>query len=48
MLGLLLNAVAGWWWADPSAALIVGLAAAREAWENWGEAAELSAAQVAE
>jgi divalent metal cation (Fe/Co/Zn/Cd) transporter len=48
MLGLLLNAVAGWWWADPSAALIVGLAAAREAWENWGEAAELSAAHAAE
>ncbi|HSF85137.1 MAG TPA: cation transporter [Acidimicrobiia bacterium] len=48
MLGLLLNAVAGWWWADPSAALIVGLAAAREARENWEEAAELSAAHAAE
>lgn len=48
MLGLLLNAVAGWWWADPSAALIVGLAAAREAWENWEEAAELTEAEAAE
>ncbi len=48
MLGLLLNAVAGWWWADPSAALIVGLAAAREAWENWEEASELNAPQVVE
>ena len=48
MLGLLLNAVAGWWWADPLAALIVGLAAAREAWKNWVEAAELNAAQMAD
>lgn len=39
MLGLLLNAVAGWWWADPAAALLVGLAAAHEARENWEEAA---------
>lgn len=39
MFGLLLNAVAGWWWADPTAALLVGLAAAREAKENWSEAA---------
>jgi divalent metal cation (Fe/Co/Zn/Cd) transporter len=39
MLGLLLNAVAGWWWADPAAALLVGLAAANEARENWEEAA---------
>lgn len=37
MLGLLLNAVLGWWWADPAAALLVGFAAAREAKENWEE-----------
>jgi divalent metal cation (Fe/Co/Zn/Cd) transporter len=48
MLGLLLNAVAGWWWADPSAALIVGLAAAREAWENWEEASELDEDRAAD
>lgn len=42
MLGLLLNAVAGWWWADPAAALLVGMAAALEARENWSEAAEFS------
>jgi len=41
MLGLLLNAVVGWWWADPAAALIVGIAAAREAVENWHEANDL-------
>jgi divalent metal cation (Fe/Co/Zn/Cd) transporter len=43
MVGLLLNAVAGWWWADPSAALIVAVAAANEARENWEEAFELTA-----
>jgi len=42
MLGLLLNALAGWWWADPVAALLVGLAAANEARENWIEAIELA------
>ncbi len=41
MLGLLLNAVLGWWWADPAAALVVGLVAANEARENWHEAREL-------
>ena len=29
MLGLLLNATLGWWWADPAAAFLVGLAAER-------------------
>ncbi len=37
MSGLLLNAVVGWWWADPAAALMVGLMAAKEAKENWAE-----------
>ena len=40
MLGLLLNATLGWWWADPAAAFLVGLAAAGEARENWQEASE--------
>ena len=40
MLGLVLNAAVGWWWADPAAALLVGLAAAGEARENWQEAHE--------
>lgn len=42
MTGLALNAALGWWWADPSAALLVAVAAANEARENWGEATELS------
>ena len=41
MLGLALNALLGWWWADPLAALMVGLVAANEARENWEEAGEL-------
>jgi len=41
MLGLAFNAVFGWWWADPAAALVVAVMAAREAWENWSEAAEI-------
>jgi len=32
--GLALNALFGWWWADPSAALFVAIAALREAREN--------------
>ena len=41
MTGLLLNALAGWWWADPTAALVVALAAANECAENWSEAGEI-------
>lgn len=40
MLGLALNAVLGWWWADAAAALVVGFAAANEGWEAWSEAGE--------
>jgi divalent metal cation (Fe/Co/Zn/Cd) transporter len=35
LAGLLLNAVAGWWWADPAAALVISLVAAREGRESW-------------
>jgi divalent metal cation (Fe/Co/Zn/Cd) transporter len=35
LIGLLLNAVAGWWWADPAAALVIGAIAAREGIESW-------------
>jgi divalent metal cation (Fe/Co/Zn/Cd) transporter len=38
MAGLALNASLGWWWADPAAALLVAIAAANEARENWEEA----------
>jgi divalent metal cation (Fe/Co/Zn/Cd) transporter len=41
LTGLALNAVFGWWWADPAAALIVAFAAAREARENLLESREL-------
>lgn len=39
--GLALNAGLGWWWADPTAALVVAIAAFNEARENWAEAREL-------
>lgn len=41
MLGLLLNATLGWWWADPAAALVVAAVALNEARESWAEAAEI-------
>jgi divalent metal cation (Fe/Co/Zn/Cd) transporter len=35
LVGLLANAVAGWWWADPLVALGIGAVAVREAREAW-------------
>jgi divalent metal cation (Fe/Co/Zn/Cd) transporter len=35
LLGLTLNALLGWWWADPAAALIMVPLILREAWEAW-------------
>ncbi|HEY6876293.1 MAG TPA: cation transporter [Candidatus Dormibacteraeota bacterium] len=35
LVGLLLNALAGWWWADPAAALVIAALAAREGVESW-------------
>jgi divalent metal cation (Fe/Co/Zn/Cd) transporter len=35
LVGLLLNAVAGWWWADPASALVIAGIAAREGLESW-------------
>ena len=35
LCGLVLNAVAGWWWADPLAALVIGGIAATEAVGTW-------------
>ena len=41
LVGLLLNALAGWWWADPLAALAIAAVAAREGVESWrGERCE--------
>ena len=35
LVGLLSNAVAGWWWADPAAALFIAVVALREGRESW-------------
>jgi len=35
LAGLLGNALIGWWWADPAAALVIGAVAAREGVESW-------------
>ena len=35
LIGLLLNAVAGWWWADPAAALVIAAVALREGRQSW-------------
>jgi divalent metal cation (Fe/Co/Zn/Cd) transporter len=35
LVGLLANALAGWWWADPAAALAIAAVAAREGIESW-------------
>ena len=35
LIGLLANAIAGWWWADPLVALMIGAVAAREVREAW-------------
>lgn len=36
LVGLVLNALLGWWWADPLAALVIVYYAAREGWHAWG------------
>jgi divalent metal cation (Fe/Co/Zn/Cd) transporter len=39
LVGLGANALAGWWWADPTAALLIAAVAVREGRESWrGEA----------
>jgi divalent metal cation (Fe/Co/Zn/Cd) transporter len=35
LVGLGANAVLGWWWMDPVAALVIGAVAAKEGWESW-------------
>jgi divalent metal cation (Fe/Co/Zn/Cd) transporter len=35
LVGLLANALAGWWWADPLAALVIAAVALREGRESW-------------
>jgi len=41
LAGLLANALAGWWWADPAAALVIAGVAANEGVKSWrGESCE--------
>ena len=35
LVGLLLNATVGWWWADPLAAVVIAALALREARQAW-------------
>lgn len=35
LVGLIANALVGWWWADPIAALAIASLAAREGWTSW-------------
>jgi divalent metal cation (Fe/Co/Zn/Cd) transporter len=35
LAGLLANALAGWWWADPAAAVVIAGIASREGWKSW-------------
>jgi len=39
LIGVLLNATIGWWWADPASALVLVLYGSREAHHAWHEAA---------
>jgi divalent metal cation (Fe/Co/Zn/Cd) transporter len=51
LLGLVLNATLGWWWADPVAGLVIAAVAVkegREAWRGEGCCAPMQAASVAE
>ena len=35
LVGLLANALVGWWWADPLAALVIAGVAAKEGVDSW-------------
>jgi hypothetical protein len=35
LVGLMANALADWWWAEPAVALLIGAAALREARDAW-------------
>jgi divalent metal cation (Fe/Co/Zn/Cd) transporter len=35
LVGLVANALLGWWWADPTAALAIAAVAGKEGWESW-------------
>jgi divalent metal cation (Fe/Co/Zn/Cd) transporter len=35
LVGVVLNALLGWWWADPLAGLVIVYYGTRESWEAW-------------
>lgn len=37
MIGLLLNSLLGWWWADPLAGLVIVFYGFKEGWHAWTE-----------
>lgn len=47
LVGLALNAYLGWWWADPVAGVLVGVAAVNEARETWEESHAFAANELA-
>ncbi|WP_233195705.1 cation transporter [Corynebacterium sp. 13CS0277] len=46
LLGLLLNSLFGWWWADPVAALVVAALAVHEGMEAWKGEVEFPLASI--
>ena len=49
LVGLLLNALLGWWWADPVAGLVIAVFAVREGVEAWkGDACATSVGMLLE
>ena len=41
LIGITLNALLGWWWADPLAGLVIVYYGVKESWHGWHEAREL-------
>lgn len=49
LVGLLLNSLLGWWWADPIAGLVIAVFAIREGFEAWkGDACATSVGMLLE
>ncbi len=46
LLGLLLTAFLGWWWADAIAALVIVFYGFKEGWHAWVENGRLASAEV--
>lgn len=40
LVGLVLNSLFGWWWADPVAGLVIVYYGLREGWHAWSEASQ--------